>query len=284
MKRFLVSLRLRRWFPYFFGVSSLIAIPALVYLALRSEHFTVKKIEISEGIPSAAPTNGKGFDLGGIQGLLGVETGKTRLIDLALDDLERRVLTHPWISRVSLRRVFPSTLQIHVSLREPLALFQSDRGSLSYVDREGAVFDELNLMLVGDLPVLSGVSHPETEEGQQRIRQMVDLLESWKSSDYATSGEIASIHWTPGRGTRLMLTYRNKKFGSRQRMMLDAGQFLDGRPSTAVGTNVANDVEIDARLEQVGKVLVYLSEKPLAGTRARFTDAKKVVVKVAPAS
>jgi cell division protein FtsQ len=66
-----------------------------------------------------------------------------------------------WIQDASLRRVFPSTIEVSVQEREPISLARLD-GHLYLVDSLGVVIDEFGPSYAGfDLPIVDGLEAPK---------------------------------------------------------------------------------------------------------------------------
>ena len=71
-----------------------------------------------------------------------------------------RISQHPWIDRVAIQRVWPSTLRIRVFEHQPLTMINIEHeknGNLYYVDRKGLVFAPVENMNDLDFPVITGV-------------------------------------------------------------------------------------------------------------------------------
>jgi len=66
-----------------------------------------------------------------------------------------RLLSHPRIEQVAVRREFPNRLIIHVRERRPLAIVRLDQ--LQYVDRDGHLFGPLRDDDTRDLPLITGL-------------------------------------------------------------------------------------------------------------------------------
>ncbi|MDH5525922.1 MAG: FtsQ-type POTRA domain-containing protein [Nitrospirota bacterium] len=110
-----------------------------------------------------------------------------RLPGLDLEAVSRSVLTHPWVERVSVRRLYPSTLTIRVWERTPRAVLLDGTGQPHLmVDAEGMV---LGRPEEGShrLPQLSGIVIKGVVTGDR-----VDLQQ-------VTVGlEVASAYGRPG--------------------------------------------------------------------------------------
>jgi cell division protein FtsQ len=65
-------------------------------------------------------------------------TGWTSLIGFEVDGARERVASLPWVEVASVRKVYPETLEIRITEREPFAIWQHD-GQLSIIGRKGNV-------------------------------------------------------------------------------------------------------------------------------------------------
>ncbi len=76
-------------------------------------------------------------------------------------DLERwrhRLLSSPWVEQVALRRVLPSTIEVFIRERQPLAIGRV-RGDLFLVDASGRVIDDYGPNYATfDLPIVDGLA------------------------------------------------------------------------------------------------------------------------------
>ena len=112
--------------------------------------------------------------------------------------VERRMLTNPWIREVRLEKHFPQTLSISVTFpRASGALMQPTNGSLSYVDVDGRVFGQVNLMVQPDLPIL----RLRLERQHDRSRRS-SSFEAGSNRALPGSPQLSALHWDAERGFR----------------------------------------------------------------------------------
>ncbi len=78
-----------------------------------------------------------------------------RIFGVDLDSVQERVASMPYVMEARVSRIFPSTVQITVVEKQPIALL-NDRGMLP-VDEEGTVMPRLKAGTKLDLPIVSGV-------------------------------------------------------------------------------------------------------------------------------
>jgi cell division protein FtsQ len=75
-----------------------------------------------------------------------------------LDAARRRLLGSPWIAEATLRRQLPSTIEIQIVERRPVALARLARGGLQLVAADGTVLGPAAAITAGlDLPIADGL-------------------------------------------------------------------------------------------------------------------------------
>jgi cell division protein FtsQ len=88
-------------------------------------------------------------------------TDEMKGANMATLDLEawrQRLLRLPWVENAALRRMFPGTVQVFVSEREPIGIGRIGDG-LYLVDGGGFVIDEFGPAYAGlDLPIIDGLA------------------------------------------------------------------------------------------------------------------------------
>ena len=89
--------------------------------------------------------------------------------NIVLTDLEawrRRLLASPWVREAELRRRLPSTIEVFMSERAPMAIGRLD-GNLYLVDEHGVVIDSYGPQYADlDLPIVDGLTVMPPEPGQ----------------------------------------------------------------------------------------------------------------------
>jgi cell division septal protein FtsQ len=89
-----------------------------------------------------------------------------------LDGWRNRLLASPWVKDASLRRSLPSTIEVTVSERSPIALGRM-RDGLYLIDDRGQVIDQYGPQYADlDLPIVDGLvsAKPDDEEGADEGR------------------------------------------------------------------------------------------------------------------
>lgn len=80
----------------------------------------------------------------------------TSLVEISLVEVGNRILKNPFIQEVSVTRDLPSTIQIEVRERKPIALINGEK--LLCVDQEGYLLPYFRSKEIFDLPVITGLS------------------------------------------------------------------------------------------------------------------------------
>jgi cell division protein FtsQ len=247
----------RSWATRAITVVSSIALMGVligVYCASRSSMFQLEVVEIADQAENA-PLDAQSLDR-----LAAVPVGKVSLFSLDLDPIEKRLTSHPWVRSVRLQKQFPQTLSIAVDYREPVALYQSDDGLISYVDREGHIFGRLILNYHPNLPVFTGVSAAQ-------IPAALQLLEAWERAWAVPTGvaevQISDLHWDLEKGFRLWVTYASGIEGITGRSVIDLGQDLDA----------------DSQFKRLKQVFAYLKSHKVQAHQIWADAGKKIVVR-----
>lgn len=96
----------------------------------------------------------------------------TNIFTVDLDRGRRRLLASPWIQDGSLRRVLPSTVEVFVTERRPLAVARfSER--LYLVDAGGRIIDEYGPRYAGfDLPIIDGLGSVDIGRPEVNLDRM----------------------------------------------------------------------------------------------------------------
>ena len=91
----------------------------------------------------------------------GIIAHQTSLLGMNTVEIEKKLLTNPWISTAKVRRSWPSGVKIEVTENIPLALMQrkTAKGTeLYYIDKRGHSFLSLNPGGKVDFPIVTGLS------------------------------------------------------------------------------------------------------------------------------
>ena len=126
---------------------------------------------------------------------------------LALDlaDWRRALLNSPWVADASLRRTLPSTVDVVILERAPLAIGRIN-GSLYLVDDRGAVIDEYGPSYADlDLPIIDGLSSAPEEANSNLYRALLArrLLDALRVQNMAS--QISQIDVSDSRNAVVLL-------------------------------------------------------------------------------
>ena len=136
----------------------LLALSASVYAVnafLHASILQVRKIAVRGHVRLSS---------GEVQALVDGLRGSS-ILTVDLSSYRARLLESPWVADVALRRVLPSTIEVFVSEREPVALCRIN-GQLYLIDRSGMLIDEFGPKYKKfDLPIVDGATRvPSTGE------------------------------------------------------------------------------------------------------------------------
>ncbi len=103
------------------------------------------------------------------------------LLELNLNELRKKMETHPWIRSVKLIRRFPHTLIVQTEKESPAAVVLLEK--ISYMNRWGEIFTQVKEWENMDFPIVTGVSgrDPETMKKQlEKASLILKVLEPEK--------------------------------------------------------------------------------------------------------
>jgi cell division septal protein FtsQ len=117
-------------------------------VALSANALTINTITVN-GTNRMAP----GEVLAILDGLRG-----TSMVTADLESWRQKLLYAPWVADASIRRVFPGTVAVAISEREPLGIGRIQSG-LYLIDQDGTVIDEFGPKYADfDLPIINGLA------------------------------------------------------------------------------------------------------------------------------
>jgi cell division septal protein FtsQ len=189
-----------------------------------------------------------------------------------LDAFRRRLLDSPWVSAATLRRMLPSTIEIHIAERQPIGI--SRLGSHLYlIDRRGAVIDEFGPEYQDfDLPIIDGLvsgprnGHPAIDAAKAVFAaRVIDGLEA----DRALARRVSQIDVSDARDAVVLMDddpalvhLGDDKFLDRLRSYLEVVSTLRVR---------APDIDhVDLRFKE----RVYVRPRAAAPRRTRGRSAR----------
>ena len=104
-----------------------------------------------------------------VVGLLNLPDGVS-LVGLDTDPLIEQLKRHPWISAASVERVFPDTLAIKITERQPVAILQSPQG-VHLLDIEGYLLSAIPAHPLPSLPIVQGINPSAFQREGKSVRE-----------------------------------------------------------------------------------------------------------------
>lgn len=147
--------RSSRWRHVWAGVRVVALIALAGYAAWRAVQFvaTAPVLQVSQITVSGNERLSTGEVHALLEGLQG-----QNIVGLGLDEWQARLLGSPWVEEATLRRVLPSSVEVHVRERRPIAIARIGSG-LFLVDAHGVVVDEYGPAYADiDLPIVDGLA------------------------------------------------------------------------------------------------------------------------------
>lgn len=147
-----------------------------------STYFDIKQIEI-HGISHAPKSE--------ILNLLKDIKGKM-ILRVDNNELEKMLITHPWIRKAKVNRILPDTLIVDIDEQQAEALIQL--GHIYLVNEAGEVFKRALSYEMADLPLITGISRLSFLEGakkaQNRIQKALTALRYYQKENRPQVGKI----------------------------------------------------------------------------------------------
>lgn len=129
------------------------------------------------------------------------------LLAIRPGQVERALMTHPWIAKAEVSRKWPQSLHLKIQERDPVALVQFGE-ELLYMDRQGMIFKPLSPGDPHNFPVITGLTpeqfrHPAGDLPQvvTQAFQLMDVLK--KTTPPLNLENISEIHVDLERGFTL---------------------------------------------------------------------------------
>jgi cell division protein FtsQ len=181
-----------------------------------------------------------------------------------LDAWRRRLLSSPWVKDASLRRSFPSTVEVVVSERAPMGIGRLG-GALYVVDESGVVVDEYGPQYADlDLPIVDGLAPAPgapmvTDESRAQLaaRVIASLRGTADISKRLSQVDVADVHNAAVvlSGDPAVIYVGDDRFLSRLQSYLELAEKLRER--------VAQIDYVDLRFDD----RIYVRPVPTTGTR-----------------
>lgn len=147
------------WWAWNAGVPQRLAEQTRAVLMQRS-------VDLGFGVREIFVEGRKNTPIKALRKALALERGAPILfVDIV--EARERLLALPWVSEVSVERVLPDTVVVHLVERSPLALWQNN-GRFALIDKTGTVIERDHLGRFADLMVVVG--------DDEAARKAADLL------------------------------------------------------------------------------------------------------------
>jgi len=132
------------------------------------------------------------------------------ITNLNLAEIQQFIEKHPYVKAALVSRRLPSSLQIDVIERKPVAYISQSGKPLSATDREGTLLPLRTGILLGSLPVITGIEDLPDEVGEHiksdRVTKAIDLLMSNQKISTAYYQSLSEVHYDPKIGYVLYFT------------------------------------------------------------------------------
>jgi cell division protein FtsQ len=122
--------------------------------------------------------------------------GMPNLFSVNLEEVVKRIESHPWIESVRVRKVFPNKILIQIEERQPMAIIQLEE--LYYIDAEGEIFSPVGDKDEYNYPYITGLTRSILEkdptEATRLITKALELLKIVDREKIPPLEEISEIH------------------------------------------------------------------------------------------
>ena len=147
---------------------------------LSAESLTISTITVSGNSRVS-----RGEVVGLLEGLRG-----QNMLTADLEGWRRKLLDSPWVADAAIRRVFPGTVAVAISERQPLGIGRIN-DTLYLVDHRGTVIDEYGPNYVEfDLPIIDGLAAHASADGML-VDEARAILAGRLLSDLAQRPDLA---------------------------------------------------------------------------------------------
>jgi len=130
--------------------------------------------------------------------------GKRNIWVLSKEEIGRRVLSHPYVRQVAVRKAFPDKLVVRIEEREPVAMINLD--ALYYVDEQGSIFKRLTAYDAKNFPILTGFSRDDLMAKDpvtiRNLKRTIDLLRHADAG--SLNRNISEVHYDAQDGFTLV--------------------------------------------------------------------------------
>jgi cell division septal protein FtsQ len=153
------------------------------------------------------------------------------LLLLDIGSLRNRIEAHRWVKEARLRKIFPSTLKVEITERDPAAILKAGE-SLLMIDRDGVWLEQLTSREDANLPLLL-----DSDSFRDGYQDKLDL--AWKCLDALTPAQRLEVEaldlsepgsvslYTVGQTTRLILG--SERFAERLAFIQSYKETMEGQ-------------------------------------------------------
>ncbi|HET9361081.1 MAG TPA: FtsQ-type POTRA domain-containing protein [Vicinamibacterales bacterium] len=225
-RRSRVSPSRKRWRPSWRMLARVVSICLLAGLGLygavdfvlASDALTVTRITVQ---------GNQRMSRGEVLALLDGLTGSS-LMTVELEAWRTKLRGSPWVADAAIRRMFPGTLAVAISERQPMGIGRI-KGALYLIDSTGAVIDEFGPNYADlDLPIVDGLGAGRGADVDQAraalAGRVMSELQMWPS----LAAQVSQIDVTDARNAVVMLKgdtalvrIGHERFSERLRSYLD---------------------------------------------------------------
>lgn len=184
--------------------------------------------------------------------------GWTSLIGMDADAARARIAELPWVESASVRKIYPSTIEISVVERKPFAIWQHGR-TLSLVDEHGKIIVPFNQERYATLPLIIGTgANEQALEFVTRLGKTPELASRVKAFI-----RVADRRWDLRleNGLTIKLPETGEDAAIAEIVLLDAEQGLLSRDLTAVDMRFEDRLVVQLTPEAVVRRNAVLSER-----------------------
>ena len=231
-------------------------------LVLSAEALTVTRIVVAGNTRMS-----RGEVVALLDGLRG-----RNMLTVGLEGWRERLLASPWVADAVIRRIFPGTVSVLISEREPIGIGRIG-DHLSLIDHHGTVIDEFGPNYAEfDLPIIDGLASGQSagtlliDEGRAMLAARL-LLELQRRPDLAK--RVSQVDVTDVRdasvilkGDTALVRVGDARFVERLQSYLDLAPALHERVQAIDYV----DLRFDER--------VYVRPRPAGSTSRRTTGSR----------
>lgn len=211
---------------------------------------------------------------GEVQGLLDGLVGRN-IVTTALEPWRARLLASPWVREASLRRALPSTIEVRITERLPMAVARAGE-TLLLIDEQGAVVDEFGPRYGRlDLPIVDGLIDPRatvtTPPDEARVALVSSVLVSLRDGNLL--GRVSQIDVRTPRNVVVMLSgdtaqlqVGRERFAERVQGYLDMQERLARMLTQVESVDLRFDNRVYVRPRKAGVTFASMPQVPAEET------------------